>query len=423
MQKEPNKLGLNPHRTDKNVILSSSPPLHRFLWFNDRKECMGRREFQKRTAHLLSQQREMVREYEAALPSTLIISMAGSIPERQDLFSWMMNESKTEGKLFRYASGCSILCERNDAERLLSHYNERSVRAFGRPVMIQARRAYPRYIPELVLQQQEREGKALWNLELIEAHKAQQITTGKGSVVAILDTGIDYTHPDLEQRFDDEKGASFVGGPPIDMNGHGTHVAGTVAGVKTGVAPGAKLYAVKVLNDMGFGSEADVIAGIEWAIEKGVDVISMSLGSSYRSDLEAEVCMAAYQRGICICAAAGNEGKGDEYPASYPGVISVAAVDHDLGHPPFSNISDNLDICAPGVGIYSTMPGNRYDTLTGTSMATPHVSGVIALLADYLQKGPEELEQRIKYSSRHLGHDNFFGAGLIQAYQALHHGT
>jgi hypothetical protein len=253
-----------------------------------------------------------------------------------------------------------------------------------------------------------------WNLTLIGAQDAWERGRGENSVVAVIDTGIDYEHPDLHERFALGYGVDFVdGGEPMDLNGHGTHVAGTVAGTTTGVAPKATLYAVRVLNEHGFGSEVDVLRGIEWAIDNDVDVINMSLGSGMRSNAEERLVALAAKKGIAVACAAGNDGDTSYgYPASYDGAISVAAVDHVKKHARFSNRNDALDLSAPGVAIYSTQPGGGYQYLSGTSMATPHVAGACALL-DTAGK-----EERLKQTAEALGESTTFGAGLIQLHEA-----
>ncbi len=263
---------------------------------------------------------------------------------------------------------------------------------------------------------------ALWNLAHVGAPDAWQFATGSGIGVAVIDTGIDYDHPALKDRFTDLLGYNVTDpdSSPWDDNGHGTHCAGIVAGKDTGVAPGCTLYAVKVLDDYGRGSEADVIAGLEWVIEQGIDIASLSLGSAGASRAFGEVCERAYSEGMFIVAAAGNESRGPSYPASFgESVIAVAATNSDKEHPRFSNIYPTNDISAPGVNIYSTYPDKRYLELTGTSMATPHVAGALALARELSRDA--NLEALMKESAEKLewrGRDPYgdvFGAGLLRA--------
>ncbi len=222
-----------------------------------------------------------------------------------------------------------------------------------------------------------------------------------GSVqVAVVDTGIDLDHPDLAANIAwavDMTGKT--GGD--DDNGHGTHVAGTIAAVRdsngvVGMAPNIQLYAVKVLDRRGSGSWQDVMNGI-YAAVKGpdgivdtaddADVISMSLGASSDPGQEFhDAIIYAYNHGVVLVAAAGNEGDGDgsttelSYPAAYDEVIAVGATDKDDSIASFSNSGYFVEVSAPGVNIYSTYKDGSYDTLSGTSMATPHVSGLVALI-------------------------------------------
>lgn len=262
-----------------------------------------------------------------------------------------------------------------------------------------------------------------WNLENILAYGAQIISRGEGTKIAIIDTGVDYLHPELKERFGSEKGIDFTGiGDPYDGEGHGTHVAGICAGASTGVATEATLYAVKALDDLGRGSDVNVIKGIEWAIDRNVDVINMSLGSKAATQALGEACDEAAKRNILLVAAAGNERAGASYPASFDSVISVAAVDSKNHHPDFSNIFETTEISAPGVDILSTFPNGGYCFMTGTSMSTPHISGVLSL---FLSRANEYLQKKARFllkdtalplcDSNYYPPEHVFGAGLVQA--------
>ncbi len=264
----------------------------------------------------------------------------------------------------------------------------------------------------------------LWGMNAIKRQTAQDIMSdlGAGYNIGIIDTGVDYTHKELENSFGRVKGYNFIeeNNNPMDRNGHGTHVAGTIAGVNVGIAPKAKIYALRVLNEDGSGSEADVMRAIEWALENDqgirIDAVNLSLGSPEASDSFKEICEIAISRGLKIIAAAGNEYFGHEYPAAFKGVISVGAVDENLEHADFSNIADTNTISAPGVSIISSFPNNKYAVLSGTSMATPHVTGTVALnrikrgLEDLLRKTSERLINNTSYPYK-----NVYGYGLIRA--------
>lgn len=219
---------------------------------------------------------------------------------------------------------------------------------------------------------------------------------GAGVLVAIIDSGIDYEHPDLDDNYD-PRGTNYVrpNKTPMDDNGHGTHCAGIVAAEDNdlgvvGVAPDANVCAYKVLDRFGRGSTDDLIAAIEQCIDDGVDVVSMSMGSGAGTSLLDDACDRAQSAGLVLVAAAGNTGTasadGDtiQYPAKYDSVIAVGATDWGNVRPDWSSTGPALELCAPGNNIISTYLVGRgdppsYATLSGTSMACPHVSGVAAL--------------------------------------------
>lgn len=231
---------------------------------------------------------------------------------------------------------------------------------------------------------------------------------GKGNIVAILDTGCQPDHPDLQDRI--IGGRNFT--PDFDgdvsnfddNNGHGTHVAGTVAasyredGGIAGVAPEARLLILKVLSGEGGGEYQGIIDGIHFAIDwRGPDgekatVISMSLGGPEDVEELHAAIKRAVDAGIPVVCAAGNEGDDspdtDEfaYPGAYGEVIQIGAVGFDRRIADFSNTNDEIDLVAPGINIYSTFPGGKYASLSGTSMATPHVSGALALIKNIAEK-------------------------------------
>ena len=240
-------------------------------------------------------------------------------------------------------------------------------------------------------------GGDLWNLDMIGAPEAWAANkngpgaTGKGVTIAVVDTGIDYNHIEFKGRIG--AGYDFVDGDSIaeDANGHGTHVAGTIAAAKdgrgiTGVAHDATIMPIRVLDEDGAGYLSDVIRGVRWATNNGADVINLSLGGTGYSQAMADAIRHASRRGTVVVMAAGNEGGASpEYPAAHAvdHGIAVGAVQRDGRLANFSNRagSQPLDyVTAPGVGITSTLPGNRYGRYSGTSMAAPHVAGVAGLL-------------------------------------------
>ena len=215
---------------------------------------------------------------------------------------------------------------------------------------------------------------------------------GAGIKIAVLDTGIDYNHPDLAANYGG--GWDFVNNDadPFDDNFHGTHVAGSIAGRDddagvVGVAPEATIYALKVLDQNGNGSFSGVISALDWAVQNGIQITSNSYGSSTNPGTLVQQAFAnASNAGLLHVAAAGNTGNcagtGDTviFPAKYDSVIAVAAIDNTDTVACFSSHGPKVELAAPGVAVTSTVPGGGYNTFNGTSMATPHVSGVAALV-------------------------------------------
>lgn len=204
--------------------------------------------------------------------------------------------------------------------------------------------------------------------------------TGKGMTAAVLDTGCDIQHPHIKNNI---IGAYQFGSRDAhDRNGHGTHVAGIIKNI----APDVKLLPIKVLGDRGGGGYAGIVSGVRYAIQQKVDVINMSLGGNMDYEPLHDAIKDAVNAGIPVVVASGNEGDAraftDEicYPAFYPEVIEVGAIDFNDTVAEFSNSNIELDVCSYGVDIASCFPDNQYARCSGTSQATPQVSGVLCLL-------------------------------------------
>lgn len=263
-----------------------------------------------------------------------------------------------------------------------------------------------------------------WGIATVKAPAAWSISKGTTVKVAIMDTGIDLTHPDLQSNIKGGINTIKPAKSANDDNGHGTHVAGIVAAVNNtigvvGVAPEVHLYAVKVLNAAGSGWLSDIIEGFQWCIDNQIKVINMSFGSDGTNSSEQEAVTQAYNAGITLVAAAGNDGYANsvDYPGAYPEVIAVSAIDANLKLASFSSYGPEVDITAPGVQIYSTYKKAAYATMSGTSMATPHVTGVAALrLAQNPSQSPAEIKTAIQTTATNLGlTSDKQGAGLVNA--------
>lgn len=270
-----------------------------------------------------------------------------------------------------------------------------------------------------------------WSLKEFGIPDLWKKTTGAGVLVAVLDTGCALMHPDLKDQV--QSSADFTKSKVAagDTNGHGTHCCGVIAAKRNdvgvvGVAPDAKLLVGKVLSDSGVGSSETIVKGITWAVDNGADIISMSFGSPVSDPSIKRAIEYAASKNVLMVAAAGNEGPGPmtiSYPGRYPEVLSVAAVDPTRKVAKFSSRGPEVDIAAPGVDILSTYPPRNYAKLSGTSMATPFVAGVVALMLSYDRINKKKrittcqnLIDHVKKTSIDAGaagFDNDYGWGLI----------
>ena len=288
--------------------------------------------------------------------------------------------------------------------------------------------------------------KNQWGPKDINLTKAWDITLGNDTIiVAVVDTGIDYTHPDIAAHYL-PLGYDIVNNDPdpLDDNGHGTHCAGIIAAVinnSIGIAGTAnvKLIAEKVLAANGTGTDYDVALGIQYAVDNGSKVISMSLGGPLPSITLQNAVQYAWSKGAVLVAASGNDGLATiDYPAAYPEVIAVGAINESNQLAWFSNYGKEQELVAPGVNILSTMPTYPvylnttygvpldYANLSGTSMATPFVAGVAALT---WATHPTATNAQIRYILNHTaidlgapGWDIYYGYGKVDAYKAITYG-
>jgi serine protease len=274
-----------------------------------------------------------------------------------------------------------------------------------------------------------------WDLGKIRTGDAWRMSTGAGVTVAVIDTGVDAAHADLAGQV--LPGVDLVAkteGVSTDPNGHGTHVAGTIAaltgnGVGVGsVAPDARILPIRVLDGTGRGYTSDTATGIVYAADHGANVINMSLGGSTKVAAVSNAIAYARSKGVVVVAAAGNErasGSPTSYPGADEGVIAVAATDSADKVASYSNQGGYVDVAAPGTAIISTYPTSLggYAVMSGTSMASPHAAAVAALLKGYHPAlTPDQVERAMETSAIDLGtagKDTDYGYGRIDAAAAL----
>ncbi len=270
-------------------------------------------------------------------------------------------------------------------------------------------------------------------VQQVNAPQAWNYSQGKGIRVAVVDTGIDFNHTDLHTNY--VGGVSFVPGAvtAMDNHGHGTHCAGTIAAAingsgVVGVAPLASLYAVKVLDQNGFGQFSWIIAGIDWCIQHSMHVVSMSLGGNIAPAALETICNLAWSKGLLLVAAAGNSNLQNPvppaatnviYPGKYKNVIAVSAIDSANVIAPFSSRGPEVDMCAPGVSVLSDKLGGGTTVMSGTSMACPHVSGVAAVAwGSHRFSNNEQIWNLLASTVDHLGvpgWDLMYGYGRVNA--------
>jgi len=272
----------------------------------------------------------------------------------------------------------------------------------------------------------------LWGIMKIRGNCAWDTNIGAGNItVAVVDTGVDYTHEDLAGTV--RKGYDFVNDDTdaMDDQGHGTHVAGTIAATLNnnkgvvGVSPNVRILAVKVLDSYGSGSWSTVASGVVYAADKQARVINLSLGGSESTQTVKDAVNYAWKKGVLLACAAGNDGAGDPgYPAAYKNCLAVAATDQNDERASFSQYAPD-GVAAPGVSILSSLPGNNYESWSGTSMATPHVAGLAALL---FSQNPNRTNRRVREIIQGTtddigtaGKDPIFGYGRINASKAVHY--
>jgi thermitase len=277
-----------------------------------------------------------------------------------------------------------------------------------------------------------------WGMDTIGLPDLLDVTMGNSDVVvAVVDSGIDLDHPDFLCTVGNGQnkltsGATFVSGTstPNDDHSHGTHVAGIIGACTNnftgvaGVAPNVRLMPVKVLNSNGNGTYADVAAGITYAVDADVDIINLSLGGTSGSSSLYEAVRYAYDNGVLVVAASGNYGQSSLlYPAAYSEAMAVGATNRYDSLASFSNYGSGLSVVAPGDAIYSTVPSGSYSEKSGTSMATPFVAGLAAMIwgmsPGLSRADVQGIIEDTAVDLEPTGKDIYFGYGRIDAYAAI----
>ncbi len=281
---------------------------------------------------------------------------------------------------------------------------------------------------------EEQRERVNWAESLLGIPNIWYETMGENVKVAVLDTGIDVDHPDLETAIVATE--DFTGDGIEDANGHGTHCAGIIGARLNsvgfvGVAPKSQLLVGKVLGNDGRGDFSWIADGIDWAVGEGANIISMSLGGSSSTNILYKSIHDALAKGVFVICAAGNEGSLFQnsigYPGRYGSVIAVASHDNNGNRSGFSSRGGEIDVMAPGSNIWSTYKDGGYAELSGTSMATPFVSGLAALIVSKHMNEPnnnsplennEDLKNHLLWMAAHPGyHDNETGYGPLQPFQ------
>lgn len=292
-----------------------------------------------------------------------------------------------------------------------------------------------------------------WNFPLIHIPDAWDLSTGSGVTVAVVDSGVNTFGLDSFGRFSDSRvlpGYNALLRLPggMDFNGHGTHVAGTI-GQETnnttgvaGIAYHATILPVKVMSVFGFGLDSWIIRGIRWATDNGADIMNLSIGGGAPSQALEDAVDYAYEKGVTVVAASGNDGSGEvDYPAAFENCIAVGAVQYDKVLTSYSNYGEALDLVAPGGDLDEDQNGDGYgdgilqETFTymglfwgymfstGTSMASPHVAGAAALIKSrHPEYGPDEIREALQDTAEDLGSpgwDERYGYGLVDTYAAV----
>lgn len=231
-----------------------------------------------------------------------------------------------------------------------------------------------------------------WEIKKFNIEKLWSKSTGKDVVIGVLDTGCDFNHEDIKDNI--LEGINVIDNKkdPMDDNGHGTHVTGTICASNNGVgivgvAPESKVKPIKVLNGQGKGSSKNIADGVRWAADNNCQLITMSLGSKSKNTMISKAVEYAVQKGCVVFCAAGNDGISTDimYPAKLHDTIAIGAIDQHLNRTNFTCSGEELDFLSPGHEIVGCIPNNQYAMMSGTSMANPFAVGCAALYLSYFK--------------------------------------
>lgn len=270
-----------------------------------------------------------------------------------------------------------------------------------------------------------------WEITKFNIQDKWRVSQGEGVVVAVIDTGCDFNHKDLKDNIITGKNFVEPDQEPMDRNGHGTHVCGTIGAVNNGcgivgVAPKVKIMPVKALGDSGGGILKNIVDAIVWAADANVDFITMSLGSTSESSDLYRAIKYASDKGVVIFCAAGNSGPGVDimYPARYSETISIGAIDENLNRTNFTCSGEELDFLAPGHNIMGCVPNDNYAIMSGTSMSNPFAVGCAALVCSIYKKKKNKLSTQeyidiFKKNALHLQDNRFANQKRYEGYGVI----
>jgi major intracellular serine protease len=277
-----------------------------------------------------------------------------------------------------------------------------------------------------------------WEIKKFNIQDQWQRSRGENVTIAVIDTGCDLDHPDLKDNIINGFNCIDPSKDPYDDNGHGTHVAGTIAASDNGlgmvgISPKSKIIPVKALNAEGNGNINDIVKAIIWSADQNADFISMSLGSPQSVPALENAIKYAASRGCIVFCAAGNSGEDVDimYPAKYDHTIAIGAIDQDLRRTDFTCSGETLDFLAPGHDILSCVPGSRYAIMSGTSMSTPFAVGCAALLLSHARQVPytpiagmlktsDDYVRVFKKKAKNLADPRYAGVKKYQGYGILY---